>query len=63
LAKLLNSLEGGPTLLAIRDLTVSQSEPAALPERAEALRIEFTIEGLMFTPQRISTPSAGRTAR
>ena len=47
---MLTALEGGATLLAIRDLSITQPEPAAPSDHAEALRLEMTIEGLMLRP-------------
>jgi hypothetical protein len=45
---MLASLEGGPTLLAVKDLSITQPEPGAPADRAEALRIEMTVVGLML---------------
>jgi hypothetical protein len=47
----ISSLERGQTLLSIREISVSQLEPSAPPERAEALRVNLTVEGLMLTPR------------
>jgi hypothetical protein len=47
----ISSLERGQTLLAIREISISQLEPGAPPERAEALRVNLTVEGLMLTPR------------
>lgn len=46
LAGLLASVEGDTILLAVRELTVSQPEPAAPDTKAEALRFELLVEGL-----------------
>ena len=46
LSRFLLALERGPTLLAIRELSVTQPEPGASSDRAEMLRIEVVIEGL-----------------
>lgn len=46
----ISSIERGQTLLAIREISISQLEPAAAQERAEALRVNLTVEGLMLTP-------------
>lgn len=50
-----SSLERGQTLLAIREISISQLEPGAPPERAEALRVNLTLEGLMLTPRQMKT--------
>lgn len=44
------ALERGPALLRVRGLAVTQPEPAAPPERAEALRVEVVVEGLGLAP-------------
>jgi hypothetical protein len=49
--KMLTTLERGPTLLAIRALSIDQSEPAATSDRMEALRVTIVVEGLMLTPR------------
>ena len=41
-----SALEGGPTRLTVSELTITQPEPAAAPNRAEALHADFTVEGL-----------------
>jgi hypothetical protein len=41
-------LERGPTLLAVRELSITQPEPGAPADRAEALRLEFLVEGLVL---------------
>jgi hypothetical protein len=46
LSRFLLALERGPTLLAIRELSVTQPEPAASPDRPEMLRIELVVDGL-----------------
>lgn len=46
LGKMLAALEGGPTLLRVRALALSQAEPAAPPEQVEALRVRLVVEGL-----------------
>ena len=46
LAAFIATLERGPRLLAFRELAVSQPDPAAPPDRVEALRLEFVVEGL-----------------
>ena len=49
LTRLLEILEQGPILLAVRELVVSQPEPAAPSARPEALRMELRVEGLALT--------------
>lgn len=49
LTRLLETLEQGPMLLAVRELVVSQPEPAAPNARPEALRMELRVEGLALT--------------
>jgi hypothetical protein len=56
----LSILERGPTLLAVRELTISQLEPAAAPDRAEALHVALSVDGLMLTPR---PPAAQKAAR
>lgn len=46
LTAFVSTLEGGATRLRMSELTITQSEPAAAPTRAEALHAEFTVEGL-----------------
>ena len=46
LTAMLLSLEQGPVLLAIRQLSISASDPGGPADRAEALRMEFLIDGL-----------------
>ena len=46
LVRFLEDIEQHPTLMSVRQLSVSQPEPGAPPDRPEALRIEFVIEGL-----------------
>jgi len=45
---MLSALEGGPTLLAIRELSITQPEPGAPSDHAEALRVELAVVGLML---------------
>lgn len=54
--RLLAALERGPARLAIRELSIQQPEPAAPPDRAESLRAEFIVQGLMLVPQDGKTP-------
>jgi type II secretion system (T2SS) protein M len=44
--RLLLALERGPVLLAVRQIAISQPDPAAPPDRPEVLRVDFTVEGL-----------------
>jgi hypothetical protein len=46
LMSLLSALEGGTKLVSVRELTVTQPEPAAPDDRPEALRFELVVEGL-----------------
>lgn len=48
ISTMLASLEGGPMLLAVRELAITQPEPSAPADRAEALRVELTVQGLML---------------
>lgn len=48
--RMLASLEAGPTLLAVRSLSIDQPEPAAAHESMEQLRMTIVVEGLMLTP-------------
>ena len=43
---MLAALERGPELLLIRELAITQSDPAAGDDRPEALRMELVVEGL-----------------
>ncbi|HSU93718.1 MAG TPA: type II secretion system protein GspM [Gemmatimonadaceae bacterium] len=45
---MLGALEGGPTLLAISELSITQPEPGAPSDHAEALRVELAVVGLML---------------
>ena len=56
--KMLATLERGPTLLAIRSLSMDQSEPAAGSDRMETLRISIVVEGLMLTPRPVASSAA-----
>ena len=46
LAAFLRATEGGDTPLAVRDLFVSQPEPASPATKPEALRIDVLVEGI-----------------
>ena len=45
-------LEGGPTLLAVRELSITQPETSAPADHMEALRVELNVEGLMLRSQK-----------
>lgn len=45
-AALLETLERGPTLLAVRELSITQPDPAAPADRPETLRVQLLVEGL-----------------
>ena len=47
LAEYLRAIESSPQLLAVRELSVSQSDPGAPDSRAEALHFELLVEGLV----------------
>ena len=47
---MLASLERGPTMLAIRELSITQPEPAVASDHMEALHVELMVEGLMQRP-------------
>lgn len=47
LTHFLAKVEGSPHLLAVRDLTVAQSDPGASEDRPESLRIEMVVEALV----------------
>jgi Type II secretion system (T2SS), protein M subtype b len=55
LASFLRSIEGNDTPLAIRELVVSQPEPAAPDSKPETLRVDIAVEGLarILVPRRI----------
>ena len=50
LALFLESLEGGPELLAVRELSITQPEPGIPSERPESLRGEVLVEAVFRTP-------------
>jgi hypothetical protein len=56
----LSILESGPTLVAVREITISQVEPDAAPDRAEALHVALAVDALMLTPR---PPTAQKVAR
>lgn len=47
---LLRALESGPLLLRVRELSITQPEPAAGNDRPESLRLELVVEGLALAP-------------
>lgn len=49
---MLAALEGGPTLLAVRELSITQPEISAPADHMEALRVELSVEGLMLRPHK-----------
>jgi hypothetical protein len=46
ITRLLALLEGGPELLAVRGVSLTQPNPGGPAEQPEALRVELTVEGL-----------------
>jgi hypothetical protein len=56
----LSILESGPTLLGVRELTISQLEPGAAPDRAEALHVAVAVDALMLTPRPPTPQKAAR---
>jgi hypothetical protein len=46
LTRFLVTLERGPMIFVVRQLTVSQPEPGAAADRPESLRVEFVVEAL-----------------
>ena len=42
----MRAIDGGERMLLVRELVVTQPEPAALPNKAESLRIELTVVAL-----------------
>lgn len=49
ITRMLEMLEGGRTLLAVRELSITQPNPGGPPEQPEALRVELAVEGLALT--------------
>ncbi len=47
LTRFLATVEGSPQFLAVRDLTISQPDPAAGDDRPENLRVELVVEALV----------------
>jgi len=58
LLSLLRDIEGGTMLLAVRDLAVTQPEPAAPTSKPETLRVDLMVVGLA----RIESPAESRQA-
>lgn len=46
LAAFLETLETGPVITGVRELSVDQPEPGAPNEQSEALRIQFVVDGI-----------------
>lgn len=46
ITRMLETLEGGRTLLAVRGVSITQPTPGGPAEQPEALRLELTVEGL-----------------
>lgn len=65
ITRMLEMLEGGRTLLAVRDLSITQPNPGGPAEQPEALRVELAVEGLALTaratPPRDSAVGPGDT--
>lgn len=47
-AAFLAHVERGPLLLAVRELSVDQADPAGAPDRPEALRMSIRVNGLVL---------------
>jgi hypothetical protein len=45
---LLHSLERGPELIAVRELSLNQPEPGSAAEKPEALQLEILVQGVFF---------------
>ena len=58
----LSTLERGPTLVAVRELTIAQLEPAAAADRAEALHVTVAVEALMVRPRPATAVEAARAS-
>lgn len=59
-AELLNSVEADPWLVAVRELSVSGSDPAAPDTRAEVLVVELVVDALAL--DEIARPARGKGA-
>lgn len=55
IATMLAALERGQTLLAVRELSITQPDPAAGDDRAEVLRADLVVESLVRNPRRGSS--------
>lgn len=55
IARMLALLEGGPELLAVREVSITQPEPGGPADRVETLRLEFAVQGLA-----LRVPAEGR---
>lgn len=60
---LLRTLESGPVLLRVRELSVTQPEPAAGNDRPESLRLELVVEGLALASQTRADASSRSSPR
>lgn len=59
LVNLLEALEGHETLLSVRELSVSQSDPAAPEAKPETLRFHVLVEALAVTQRSSAIHSTG----
>ena len=51
LLRFMQALEGGPTLLAVREWSISQPNAGGAADRPEQLRLELSVEGLTALPE------------
>jgi hypothetical protein len=51
LRQLLTALEGGMTLLSVRELSIAQPELTPAPDRPETLRVQLLVDALIATPR------------
>jgi hypothetical protein len=58
ITRMLEMLEGGRTLLAVRDLSITQPNPGGPAEQPEALRVELAVDGLALTARATPRDSA-----
>lgn len=59
ITRMLGLLEGGPELLAIREIAITQPNPGGPAEAPETLRLELVVEGLALArPARVLRASA-----
>jgi Type II secretion system (T2SS), protein M subtype b len=54
------AIERGPVHLAVRDLSITQSDAVGAPDRAETLHATFAVEGLALAPTAGNTNRKGR---